>query len=85
MVFTPLSQQQPMQPADPHRSGHIGWRELYASNGQEAAFAFYAAQFGWTTFDMLDMGAMGKYRIFGADGVPFGGMMDKPQDVPASA
>ena len=28
----------------------------------------------------LDMGAMGKYRIFGADGVPFGGMMDKPAD-----
>ncbi len=27
---------------------------------------------------------MGKYRIFGADGVPFGGMMDKPADVPMS-
>jgi hypothetical protein len=30
--------------------------------------------------EMHDMAAMGTYRIFGADGVPFGGMMDKPAD-----
>ena len=28
---------------------------------------------------------MGKYRIFGADGVQLGGMMDKPADAPVSS
>ena len=28
-----------------------GWHELYAGNGQEAAFAFYSAHFGWTTIE----------------------------------
>ena len=28
---------------------------------------------------------MGKYRIFGADGVQMGGMMDKPENIPVSA
>ena len=27
---------------------------------------------------------MGKYRIFATDGVPMGGMMDKPENAPAS-
>ena len=31
------------------------------------------------------MGPMGKYRIFGADGVQMGGMMDKPENIPVSA
>jgi uncharacterized protein len=33
----------------------------------------------------MDMGSMGKYRIFGAEGVAMGGMMDKPEHAPASA
>jgi hypothetical protein len=33
----------------------------------------------------MDMGPMGQYRIFGADGVPMGGMMDEPENVPGSA
>lgn len=85
MLLTPLPREEQMQPVEPNTPGHIGWHELYAANGQEAAFAFYAAQFGWTTLDTLDMGPMGKYRIFGADGLSFGGMMDKPTNVPASA
>jgi predicted enzyme related to lactoylglutathione lyase len=85
MLLTPLPRGQRMQPVEPNTPGHVGWHELYAANGQDAAFAFYAAQFGWTTLDTLDMGPMGKYRIFGADGVPFGGMMDKPADAPAAA
>jgi predicted enzyme related to lactoylglutathione lyase len=86
MLLTPLpGKQQQSQPVEPNTAGHIGWHELYAANGQEAAFTFYSAQFGWTTIDTLDMGPMGKYRIFGANGVPFGGMMNKPADVPASA
>jgi hypothetical protein len=80
MLLTPFPREEQMQPVEPNTPGHIGWHEIYAANGQEAAFAFYSAQFGWTTLDMFDMGPMGKYRIFGADGVRFGGMMDKPEN-----
>lgn len=64
--------------------GNIGWHELYSSVGQEHAFAFYSRLYGWRTDTEMDMGAMGKYRIFSKDGVPLGGMMDKPDNVPAS-
>jgi hypothetical protein len=33
----------------------------------------------------MDMGPMGKYRIFGAGGAPLGGMMDETEDAPLSA
>jgi len=36
--------------------GLVGWHELCASIGQEAAFKFYAEQFGWETLDLMDMG-----------------------------
>ena len=85
MLLTPLPREREPEPVELMTPGHIGWHELYAGNGQEAAFAFYSGHFGWMTIDTLDMGAMGKYRIFGAGGVPFGGMMDKPANAPASA
>lgn len=69
----------------PGTPGSVGWHELYSSDGQEAAFGFYSGRFGWETFTEMDMGPMGKYRIFGKDGVQLGGMMDKPENVPASA
>jgi predicted enzyme related to lactoylglutathione lyase len=85
MLLTPQPPEQEPSPIERTAPGNIGWHELYAGNGQEAAFTFYSAHFGWTTVDLLDMGAMGKYRILGADGVPFGGMMDKPAEAPRSA
>jgi hypothetical protein len=85
MLLTPLPREDAPPPAEPTTPGLVSWHELYSSIGQEAAFAFYSAQFGWETLDLMDMGPMGKYRIFGADGVPMGGMMDKPVDAPASA
>ena len=66
-------------------AGLVSWHELYAGNGQAAAFRFYSDQFGWETLERMDMGAMGEYRIFGEGGVPMGGMMDKPADTPAAA
>ena len=71
-------------PADPDAPGLVSWHELFASNGEKAAFAFYSNQFGWETMEEMSMGPMGTYRIFGADGVQMGGMMDKPENVPAS-
>jgi predicted enzyme related to lactoylglutathione lyase len=61
-----------------------GWHELYTSQGEKAAFGFYSELFGWETLSEMDMGAMGTYRIFGADGERLGGMMDKPAQLPRS-
>jgi predicted enzyme related to lactoylglutathione lyase len=85
LVFTPLPRDSEPPPAEPNTPGLVSWHELYAGNGQAAAFQFYADQFGWETLELMDMGEMGKYRIFGIGGVPLGGMMDKPKDAPAAA
>jgi predicted enzyme related to lactoylglutathione lyase len=85
LLLTPLPREDAPPPAEPTAPGLVSWHELYAGNGQEAGFRFYAGQFGWETLELMDMGATGKYRIFGAGGVPMGGMMDKPADTPASA
>jgi predicted enzyme related to lactoylglutathione lyase len=85
MLLTPLPRENAPPAAEPTTPGLVSWHELYSSIGQEAAFKFYSGQFGWETADLMDMGSMGKYRVFGADGVPMGGMMDKPENVPASA
>jgi predicted enzyme related to lactoylglutathione lyase len=85
MLLTPLPREDPPPMAEPMTPGLVSWHELYSSLGQEAAFGFYSGQFGWETSELMDMGPMGKYRIFGADGVQMGGMMDKPENVPASA
>jgi predicted enzyme related to lactoylglutathione lyase len=84
-LLTPLPRQDEPPPADLKTLGLVSWHELYSSIGEKAAFDFYAGQFGWETLDLMDMGEMGKYRIFGAGGVPMGGMMDKPKEAPASA
>jgi predicted enzyme related to lactoylglutathione lyase len=84
-LLTPLSREGAPPPPDPGAPGLVSWHELYSRAGQEKAFAFYASQFGWETLELMDMGAMGKYRIFGTGGVPMGGMMDAPENVPGSA
>jgi hypothetical protein len=85
MLLTPLPRADVPPPAEAGTPGTIGWRELYAGNGEEAAFAFYSQQFGWATDELMDMGAMGKYRLFSIDGVQSGGMMDKPAEMPVAA
>jgi uncharacterized protein len=57
--------------------GHVGWRELYAEDG-EAAFGFYGQTFGWQLNRDIDMGPMGNYKVFGLDGIDMGGMMTRP-------
>jgi len=85
MLLTPLPREDAPPAAEPTTPGLVSWHELYSSLGQEAAFRFYSALFGWETRELMDMGPTGKYRIFGADGVQMGGMMDKPENVLASA
>jgi predicted enzyme related to lactoylglutathione lyase len=83
-LLTPLPREEEPPRPEPGTPGLVGWHELVSSTGQEAAFAFYSGLFGWETADLVDMGPMGKYRVFAADGVPIGGMMDKPAEAPAS-
>jgi predicted enzyme related to lactoylglutathione lyase len=74
-----------MAPLDPTTPGVVSWHELYSSLGDRAAFDFYAGQFGWESLAELDMGPMGTYRIFGKGETQMGGMMTKPDTIPASA
>jgi len=83
-LLTPLSREDSPAPPDPALPGTISWHELYSGIGEKAAFDFYSRQFGWETVHEMPMGPMGNYRIFGADGVQIGGMMDKPENIPAS-
>jgi predicted enzyme related to lactoylglutathione lyase len=70
----------PPQAAGP---GTIGWRELHTSD-HEGAFDFYAGVFGWAKAMAVDMGPMGVYQTFSAQGdQPIGGMMNHPGQPPS--
>jgi hypothetical protein len=76
----------PANPPKPPDLGTISWHELYAGD-LEPAWEFYSSLFGWTIVSDMDMGPMGKYRLF-SDGdatktMGAGGMMTKPPQVPA--
>ena len=83
-LLAPFPREEEPKPLAPETPGKVGWHELYSSVGQEKAFAFYSGLYGWKTETEMDMGPMGKYRIFSKDGVHLGGMMDKPENIPAS-
>jgi uncharacterized protein len=82
-IMTPLPREEEPAPVARLTPGHVGWHELYAADGEEAAFAYYAGHYGWTETTSLDMGPMGQYRIFAAGGEQGGGIMSKPADMPA--
>jgi uncharacterized protein len=67
----------------PMSQGHAGWHELMTVDG-ERAFDFYAALFGWTKGESVDMGDMGTYQLFAAGAGAVGGMFNKPASVPNS-
>lgn len=73
-VFTPGSE---MAPHDVTKDGEFSWHELYTTD-HEAAFAFYRQIVGWEKLGEFDMGAMGKYLLWGRDGKQLGGMMTMP-------
>jgi uncharacterized protein len=83
-VMAPLPRGDAPPEPDPQTPGLVSWHELYSSLGDQAAFDFYSGQFGWETMHEMPMGPMGTYRIFGADGVQMGGMMNKPENIPSS-
>jgi predicted enzyme related to lactoylglutathione lyase len=68
-------------PSGGYPPGRVGWHELQAGDN-EVAFAFYAALFGWSETERMDMGPMGFYRLFATGGEAVGGMMTKVPDCP---
>jgi predicted enzyme related to lactoylglutathione lyase len=77
-VFKPL---EAMQLHDTTRPGEFCWSELVTTN-HEVAFRFYSGLFGWEKLSDFDMGAMGKYLIYGKGGKQLGGMFTKSKDMP---
>ena len=66
----------------PEQPGHTGWHELHTSDWQ-AAFAFYADNFGWARGQALDVGAMGTYQLVNdANATALGAMMNAPTSAP---
>ncbi len=77
-LMTPLGDM-PSTAFAPGKTGHGGWHELHTTDN-EAAINFYHAQFGFTQSGAMDMGPMGTYRLFNAEGSDsmLGGMMNNP-------
>jgi len=75
VLFKPRPTEPP--PLAPEEApGTTGWTELRAPEGG-AAIDFYAALFGWTRGEALDMGHLGTYQLFDIDGIPSGGIMTR--------
>lgn len=68
------------QPTDQWTQGGVGWHELQTTDWR-AAFDFYHQLFGWEKAEAMDMGEMGTYQIFAAQGTAIGGMFDKAPGV----
>jgi predicted enzyme related to lactoylglutathione lyase len=71
--------QSPGMPENPPEVGAVSWHELYTTDAA-AAMKFYSDLFGWRESQVMDMGPMGKYRIFGRK-FDLGGMMNKPPEM----
>ncbi|OIP33145.1 MAG: hypothetical protein AUK47_19490 [Deltaproteobacteria bacterium CG2_30_63_29] len=64
--------------------GRVSWNELMSADA-EAGLKFYSKLFGWEKTDSMDMGPMGTYQMFGQNGKTYGGMMNRPAEMPMSA
>lgn len=83
VVFTGTSPEGPPM-GEAGEPGYVGWHELIAIEA-DAAFDFYAGQFGWTRTSAFDMGPMGTYQLWtDGRGADSGGMMTGAAGGPAS-
>jgi hypothetical protein len=62
--------------------GQVSWHELLTTDS-DAAQRFYFELFGWSITDTFDMGPMGVYAMYGRNGRTYGGIFNKPADMPA--
>jgi len=81
-IMKPTPQDPPRPSVPPGTLGHTSWHELYGAP-PETGFDFYAQMFGWTKADAMDMGPAGTYQLFNNQDGQIGGMMKKPDEVPA--
>jgi hypothetical protein len=75
------SSQESPQGMWPAQVGEISWHEL-ATTDYEAALHFYAKLFGWERTQVMDMGDAGTYQMFGAGDQTWGGVFNKPAEMP---
>lgn len=81
-AFTPLPQQTPQGAIGAPAIGDFSWHEL-ATTDWRAALAFYKSLFGWEETSDMDMGPeLGTYQMFGMGGKVFGGIFNKPKQMP---
>ncbi len=78
-VYTPSMEYPPEADAN---VGEVSWHELLTTDF-EAGFRFYADLFGWEKTTAMDLGPMGTYQMYGRGGREYGGMFNKPADMPA--
>src|SRR5262245_1459366 len=79
-VFTPLPGQPPQD--EVAGLGDFSWHELVTTDWRGAR-SFYQKLFGWDETSAMDMGpGMGTYQMFGWGGRPFGGVFNKPAQMP---
>jgi uncharacterized protein len=72
---------EPKPEADP-AIGEVSWHEL-ATTDSTAGFGFYQNLFGWENQQEMDMGPLGTYLMYGLHGRMYGGIYNKPADMPA--
>ena len=77
-IFKPATD---MSSHDNTKAGEFIWCELLTTD-HDAGFRFYNTIFGWEKVAEHDMGAMGKYLIYGRKGKALGGMFTKSADMP---
>lgn len=77
VLFQPTAAE-PSATPEPNAPGTARWHELHARDGQ-AAFDFYAGQFGWTRDQAMEMGEMGVYQLFAVNGEAAGAMWSDPE------
>lgn len=68
------------QSADPDAAGHVGWHELFATDGNKA-FGFYAELFGWQEAE-AKTSPLDSYHAFSVGGQTIGGTFTKLATVP---
>ena len=83
-LFKGASDEPPPNAPAPGTPGTVGWHELHARDGK-TAFEFYAAQFGWTKGEAIDMGPNGIYQTFMIRNEQGGGVMTKMPEMPVPA
>lgn len=78
----------PAMDAPPHpgmpSTGDFSWNELMYRD-YEQGFEFYSELFGWKVHEDMDMGEYGIYRLYGLEGPPLGGIMNRPTEMPVGA